>query len=186
MGLVSIIWSTTNGGPSLDEPLNHGNNSISNTLGPTTIFIRHTGNNPITGCAFYMRTFAGTYSGDALPIDDFNELIGWGNAGLAADFGGFQINQNAVSAFPSISWPTLANKTTVDGLGFTFRTGVGNTVSNAVALKKESYSATGTDGQIPTGTAPNVRIQARILVPTSETVPGVRQFESILKFTFTS
>lgn len=183
---VQIIWSLTNGGFALDEPLDHGNNSVANTIGPTTIYIRHTGLNPITACSFYLRPYSGVYSGDALPISDFNELIGWGNAVIAADFGGFQINQNAVGGFPNASWPTLANKSTVDGFGKTFRTSFGDTLANAIQLKKETYSAGGTDGEIPTGVAPNVRIQARVVVPTSEDVPGVRQFEQVLKFTFTS
>lgn len=184
---VQIIWSLTNGGPALDEPLNHGDNSVSNTLGPTTVFVRHTGLNPITNCSIYVRAFAATtYSGDALPIDDYNELIGWGDASLAPDFGGLQLNQNAVGGFPPASWPVFPTKDTIDGFGRTVRTGVGDADANAIQIKKETYSAGGTDGEIPTGVAPNVRFQARLLIPTNENVPGVRQFETVLKFTFTS
>lgn len=188
---VQIVWSLTNGGSSLDEPIDHGDNTSGNTLTPKTIYIRHTGDNPITSCAFFVRPYTGTYSGDATATDDFNEIIAWGDDVDAGDFGGFQINMNAdaTPSFPAASWPTLANKTTVDTLGETFRSGTGHGVSEAeaVPLQKEMYNtAGGVDGEIPTGTAPNVRFQARIVVPTNEAVSGVRLFEQVLKFTYTS
>ena len=186
MSLVSIIWSLTNGGPALDEPIDHGDNATVNTLGPTTLYIRHTGASPITGCQFYLAEYSGTYSGDASATDDYNELVAWGDAAGAGTFGGFEINQNAVGDFPAASWPTLANKTTTDLLGQVIKTGFGELLANAIPLKKESYSAGGVDEEIPIGIAPNVRVQTRVVVPTDEAVPGVRQFETILKFTFTS
>lgn len=185
---VQIVWSLTNGGSSLDEPIDHGDNTSGNTLSPKTIFIRHTGANPITSCSFFVRPYTGTYSGDGTATDDFNEIIAWGDDADAADFGGFQINQNAVGGFPGGSWPTLADKTTVDTLGETFRSGVAHGISEAqaVPLQKEMYNAGGVDGEIPTGAAPNARFQARIVIPSSEAVPGVRLFEQVLKFTYTS
>jgi hypothetical protein len=186
---VQIIWSSTNGGISLAAPIDHGTNSAGNILSPQTLYIRHTGVNPITACGFYVRAWVGSgqdYSGDATPSDDFNELIAWGDAGLSADFGGFEVNMNAVNAFPNASWPVFANKNTADGFGFTFRTGNGSSSGNALILKKESYNAGGVDGQIPAGSSPNVRIQTRIVIPSTETTPGIRMFEQVLKFTFTS
>lgn len=185
MGTVQIIWSLTNGGASLAEPLDHGNNNSSNILGSTTVFIRHTGINPITSCSTYIRAYSGIYTGAQSAITDFNELIAWGDGASAPAFGGVQFSMNG-------TLPTFANKNTVDTLGYTFRTGYGNSSGNAIALKKEIYDAAGTNGNIPAGASPNARFQARIVIPSAPsapfatTAPGVRQFEQILKFTFTS
>jgi len=185
--MIEIIWSKTNGGLGLDEPVDHGDNATSNTLNPTVIFVRHTGENPITDCSLYLRPLAATtYGGDFLPIDDFNEIIAAGDSVTASGFGGFQINQNAINSFPSGSWPVFTDKTSPDGLGDTFRSGFGNVSTSGIDLLTETYSASGVNGEIPTGTAPNVRFQMRVVVPTEEDVPGVRQWESVLKFTFTS
>lgn len=185
MGAVQIIWSLTNGGSQLSQPVDHGNNNSSNTLGPVDIHLRHTGINPITGCFVYIRAYSGIYSGDHTAATDFNEIISWGNGTSAPAFGGFQFSMNG-------NMPDFTNKNSLDGLGYTFRTGYGDNSTNAISLKKEIYSAGGVNGEIPAGAAPNARFQARMIIPTTpdapftNTTPGVRLFEQVLKFTFTT
>lgn len=189
MAAVLIIWSTTNGGSSTSEPFDHGNNASSSITSGQTIFVRHTGTNQITNCALYMREFAGTtadgdtYSGDFSPIEDYNEVVSWGDAVTSSGFGGFQVNMNATGDFPDSSWPTLANKTTADGQGYVARTGTGISAGTAVTLTPETGCSS--SGVIPAGNS-NVRFQARIQMPSSITTAGVRMFESVLSFTYTS
>ncbi len=192
---VQIIWSLENGGPSMDEPLDHGTNATQSTLDPQTIFIRHTGDNEITGAAIYMREFIGstpdgaTYTGDAsIPTDDFNEIVGWGDETDVSFFGGFQANMDAAGDFPLTNWPDESNKISVSGLGFVVSSGIADIEANAFELKKEMSGTTlgVVDGEVPAGPAPNYRMRMRIQVPASGVTAGTRQFEHILKFTFTS
>ena len=189
MAAIHIIWATSNGSSSTSEPFDHGNNASSNITSGQTIFIRHTGTNAITNSKLYIREFVGTtangdtYSGDFSPIEDYNEVVSWGNAVTSSGFGGFQVNMNATGGFPDSSWPTLANKTTVDGQGYVTRSGIGISSGTAVTLTPETGCSS--SGVIPAGNS-NVRFQARIQMPSSITTAGVRMCESVLVFTFTS
>jgi hypothetical protein len=192
---VEIVWSLENGGPNLDEPLDHGSNATQDTLDPKLVFIRHTGDNDITAAGIYMREFTGstgdgeTYSGDAaLPTGDFNEIVGWGDETDVSFFGGFQVNMDAAADFPLYNWPDESNKVSVSGVGFVVSSGVADSETNAFDLKKEMSGTTSGvfDGIIPAGAAPNYRMQMRIQVPASGVDAGVRMFEHVLKFTYTS
>lgn len=185
---IQIIWSTTNGGSALDEPVSHGDNVSGNELDAQTLFLRHTGENPLTSCAIYIRAYSSTYSGDATASADLSEIIAWGDAASEEDFGGFQVNFNAVDDFPSESWSTYANKTTVDTLGDTFRSGTGHGSSYAerITIPKETYDAGGVDGEIPAGLSPDVSMQFRFVIPESEDTSGTRLIEQVLVFNYTS
>lgn len=183
---TQIIWSSTNGGSSIDEPVDDGTGTNTTTLPAQTIFVRQTGTVNITNCKLYLRKFLGdttdgsTYSGDATPLTDFNELITWGDATQASGYGGLQINMNATAGFPLTSWPSFSNKTSADGFGFTIRTGVGDSSTNGIVLP--TVTGASSSGVIVPGN-PNVRFQLRIVVPQTASVVGVRLFETVLSFT---
>lgn len=182
---VVVIFSSSNGGSSITEPLSYGNISNGSNSSNQTIYVRHTGVNPITAAAFYVEAVdAGSYGGDFTSAADKAELLSWGNASAANDFGGVQFNQNALGGFPGASWPTFANKTTIDGYGHTVRTGIGDSSTNPLTVLTTTGATA--NGTIQAGASPNVRFQARIVVPTSEATLGVRQFNFALTFTSTT
>jgi hypothetical protein len=180
---IVLTWSTTNGGTSL-TPLDLGNKANGQIAGPSTIYIRHSGSNPITQCAFYINQLSSVYTGGATAVLDFAELKEWGDANIANDFGGIQLNQNATGSFPSSSWPTVTNKVTADGKGAVSNSSQGSTSINAINLLTSTGASIA--GEIPNGASPNVRLQLRAQIPTNEAVVGIRQFELVLRFTFTS
>jgi hypothetical protein len=182
---ISVVWSSSNGGSSITEPLSYGNISNGNISSNQTIYLRHNGVNPITSAAFFVEAVdSGVYGGDFTSSADKAELLAWGDAVITNDFGGVQFNQNAVGGFISGSWPTMANKNTVDGYGKVVRTGVGDSSTNPITV----LSSTGatSNGTIQAGASPNVRFQARVVVPTNEGTLGVRQFNFALTFTSTT
>lgn len=180
---VQIVWSTELGGNSIAEPLNHGDNIATSITDPQTIFIRHTGSNPITSCSFYTRQWATTYLGDFSSTSDFNEIVEWGDATTSGLFGGLQFNLDANASFPDYNWPDVDNKTTASGQGFVASSGVAISLATAFDLPLEMGLTV--SGQIDVGT-PDVSFQARFQVPTLETTAGIRLIEQVLNFTFTS
>lgn len=175
--VVSITWSSTEGGTAIPEPLDHGN--IANGTQGTTkdLYVRHNGTNPITSVGYYMQAFSGDYAGNggnASAAADFTELIGWGDNSVSTDLGGFFINQNRVGSYPATDFQV-------------HKTGTGNSASNAFTLASTSFtpSSTGTtNGQLDAGD--DSHVQVYIAVPSTENTAGVRLFDQVLKFTFTS
>jgi hypothetical protein len=184
MSLV-ITWSTTDGGFPIAEPVVHGTGVPQGGVTPGQIlYLRHNGLNPITNAGLFLKLYSDTYVGSFTASEDFGELIDWGNAALATDWGGLMLNQNAIAAFPGTSDPTFANKDSLDGTGFNVRTGVGDDVTNPIIIKQESGATV--DGEIAAGLTPNVRIKFFIRVPLSEDMLGVRLFDIAMQYTFTS
>lgn len=182
---ISVTFSSTNGGLGLSAPLNHGNIANGSITVKQTIHIRHNGVNPITSSSIYCTGVDTTeYTGSTTASTDKTELLSWGDASLSNDFGGVQFNLNATGAFPNSSWPVLAHKTSLDNLGYTIRTGIGDSSSNGILIP----SATGatSTGTIQAGSSPNVRFQSRIVIPQNVSLTGVRQFKMAIAFTYTS
>ena len=179
---VDLVFSYTNGGAAISGNVDHGN--ISNGLTTTAIevFIRHTGINSITACGLYVRQYSGTYNGDASAALDIAELLAWGDASTSASFGGFQINMDATGAYSASAWPTYSSKSPTNG--FVCRTGIGDSEANAVSITTAT-GATAT-GTIQAGSSPNVRLKCRVQVPSDEDTVGVRQFDQVVVFTYTS
>lgn len=180
--MVAITWSLTNGGTGLTDTQDHGNTSNGLTTTAIEFFVRHDGSNSITGCKLYIREYSGTYTGDATAAADIAEILSWGDASTSSTFGGFQINMDAVGGYPSASWPTYISKTPTNG--YVCKTGTADSEGNAVTIT----TATGAtaSGTIQAGASPNVRFKCRIQVPTAEDTIGLRLFESVLVYTYTS
>ena len=183
---VDVTWSTTNGGSAISDYVEHeAANGASSTA--QTIFLRHNGSNAITGVALYIREFSGTYNGDGTAAADLAELIAWGDESSATAYGGILINwdatnQSGLGAFASANWPTYDDKSKTYGM--VHRTGVGDSDENAVTLPVGTGISTA--GQIPAGAAPNVRFQMRINVPQDEDTVGIRLFDQVVKYSYTS
>ncbi len=190
---LNIKWQSSNGGSEYADPLNHGTNlAQGDTTGERTIFLSHDGINEITNVGIYLQAFTGDGSanayvdagGDHTRDEDLAEIIGWGDAGSAPDWGGVMINQNATGGFPDASWSVFANKSTVDTYGENFRTGVGDTISAPI----EILAVTGatSDGTIQPGSSPDVSFQMRILVPSTASISGLHLFDTVIVYDFTS
>lgn len=183
---VSITWSSTAGGTAITN-VNHGNASNGANTTAQQVFIRHDGANPITGCAFYFAAKAGTYSGSFNAATDFAEMKAWGDGATANAFGGVQINMDAEGGFSGgATWGmSESQKTSSDGLKFTLRTGVADATGTAITLSEKMSASMSVDGTIPNGVN-NATFQMRVKVPTDEDTAGIRQFDQVMKYTFTS
>jgi hypothetical protein len=182
---ISVTFSSSNGGLGLSAPVDHGNIANGSTTTPQTIYIRHDGVNPITSTTVFCTSVDNSeYAGSFTAAGDKTELLAWGNAGASGDFGGIQFNFNASGSFPGSSWPTFSNKTTVDGFGYTIRTGVGDSSSNGIAIP--SAAGASSLGTIQAGASPNVRFSVRIVVPENEDIVGIRQFRMSMSYNYTS
>lgn len=183
---VTITWSTTQNG-SAQTSLDEGSLSAGSNTTAQTVFLRHNAVNPITSCGFFFTQKSGVYSGSVAAPDDFTELISWGDDSTVNGFGGIQVNMDAINSFTGgATWGmSSSQKTSVDNLKFTARTGVADKSINAVTLSKNMSSGMSVDGTIPAGVT-DVRFQIRVKVPVSEGTLGTRQFDQVLKFSFTS
>jgi hypothetical protein len=183
---VNIIWSLTNGGDPATSVIDHGNVGNGATSTALEVFVRHDGGNEITNVGLFVRRFTGTYSGGFTATSDFNELIGWGNGSTADAFGGVQFHMNAISAYLG-DWPTYSAKTGVllgSDVSHVCRTGIGDSEGNAITIPTATGATTA--GEIQAGASPNVRFKMRVVVPTAEDTVGIRQWENLLRYTYTS
>lgn len=167
---VSITFSADQGGSSISS-VNH-NNIDNGAQGATqNIFIRHDGDNEITSCTLYIQAYTGSYVGGASAADDYNELIAWGDAWSEAGDGGFEMNQNTKNG--SISWQV-------------HKTGQG-TASVPIALSRNTIVGAGGAGDAGTiDSGEDAHVQLRVNIPAGEDTAGIRQFDQVLGFTFTS
>lgn len=177
---VNITWSSTNGGTGLTS-ISHGSGADNTILANQTIYIRHDGVNSITNCKLYISSKE-SYTGDFSAAEDLNKIQSWGDMATVSDFGGLQINQDAINSFAA-SWPTYSSKGSTSSLATAFRTGVGD-FNTGIDIHTNT-GATST-GVIQTGTAPNVRFKLRIAIPDNVTQLGTREFTTKLRYTYTS
>ncbi len=184
---ILLTWSDANGGANLTEPKDHGSLANGATSSASTIFVRHDGTNPITEAGFFIRAASGTYSGSATAAEDIAELLSWGDAALTGDFGGFQLALDALATFPAAEWPTFASKTVLSGgkiVGVTCRTGVGDCTTYKVPVITEMGCTA--DNEIQAGGSPNVSFACRMVIPAGEGVTGIRLFDQVLAYNYTS
>lgn len=172
---IDIIWSSTNGGDALTQPIDHGGAKNGDVLGAQTVYVRHNGDLQIIDCKFYASPTPGFPS-------DFSEIIGWGDGTTQGSFGGLQINMNAVGGFPNVSWPIYTNKQPSSGSAFF--TGTGDSEDNAIGLSVNMGLSN--DGVIQPGDSPDVRFKVRFEIPQVEGTTGTRKITQRLRYTFTS
>lgn len=178
---VSIIWSTTNGGSAISDYVDHGDIANGDSGAAQEIFVRHDGDNAITSVAFYIREYSGTYNGDATASADLAEIIAWGDASTSSTFGGVMINWDATNSYAA-SWPTYSSKAPTGS--FVHITGTGDSEGNAVTLPTTTGALTA--GQIISSASPNVRFKMRVDVPSDEDTVGVRLFDHVCVYAYTS
>lgn len=180
---VNITWSATENGTQISDPLDHGQKENGEITDVESIFLRHDGANQITNARMYIDEKSGVYGGDFAAATDLAEIIGWGDGGVADAFGGFQINMDANGGFPNGSWPTVGTKQPSNGSAFF--TGVGDSAVNGVTLTTAMGAGVTSNGIIAAA-ATDVNFSARVEIPFDEDTSGIRQFDSKLRFTFTS
>ena len=179
---VSITWNQS-GSPV--SSVSHGSGGNGDTLPEQEISIEHDGNNPITNCQFFLAAKSDPYSGDFSKSQDLAKLLSWGDGNIANDFGGFQINMDAIGSFPAGKWPTEADKIdSGSGEYHVFYTGHGDSYSNGIVLHQNMSGDMTQMGVIPVNA--EASFKCRIQIPTSEGTIGIRQFDQRLRFTFTS
>lgn len=183
---VSITWSLTANGSGITL-VDHGNAANGQNTTAKQVFLRHDGANEITNCAFYTQQKSGSYTGSANAALDFTELVNWGDGVVSAAWGGFQVNMDAEGGFSGgATWGmSESQKSSADGLKFTMRTGVADSAPNGVTLSEKMSSNMSTNGVIPAGVT-NATFQCRVKIPTNEDTAGVRQFDQVMSYTYTS
>ena len=160
---VSITWASAPAGGAITPPNDLGD--IGNGSNATDdIYIRHNGANKITACGFFIQAYSGSYTGGATAAADYSELLEWGGrAGPTPPVGGFYIDQDP-------GGPLTEYKVHKTGQG---------TVTVPITL---SCGSVGTEIQA----AEEVHIKVKVAVPSDEDTAGTRQFDQVLKFTYTS
>lgn len=178
---VNVEWSLTLGGnaitadTNLGSTLHHGHYTVSGVY-----WLRHDGENSITNCKIYMKPVSeDDYVGNFSPREDLDELLSWGDATVAGDFGGLMINLDNTGG--AGTWPTLADKGTTTYA--VFRTGVGDTKDNGITLPIEV--GLNVEGEIPPGLNNNVAVLVRLQIPNNESVVGIRHVDIGLSYDYT-
>jgi hypothetical protein len=171
---VSVRYAPTPAGSPYSLPENAGTLSPGDQSSVINTYISHDGTVKISDCAIYILPYsAGVYLGAGTAQDDYNLLIGWGDSSYpASSGGGLYVNMNHAGGFPSGDWAV-------------FRTGVGDSIGNAITL---------TDTAISTGLAATGEIQAggeahlrwRLDVPASYTGTGIGYIDTLMYYTSTS
>jgi len=173
--VVSITWSGTSGGDAITEPISHGNIGNGSAAADLDLYIRHDATaGPITDAGFFMQPYSGTgYTGVGTQTD-YIEIMGWGSTSTSTNDGGFYLNQDAVGTHPEAGF-------------IVHEPGTGDS-SNKLDLSTAAITGTGTgtyqDGEIPLGGEAHVKV--RLAVPAYEDTAGIRFFDHILAYTFTS
>lgn len=187
MSTVLVTFSTSNGGSAISSDVDGGSAGNGEETAADTVYIRHDGSNPITGCKLYIASINERYSGATTADGDLLEMLGWGDKTTASAFGGFFLNLNATGSFPAGSWPTLINKSVESAgktVGAVCRTGVGDSASNGVSLITNMGCSS--DETIQTGSSPDVRFQCKVSIPSAEDTVGIRHFKIVLSYSYTS
>jgi hypothetical protein len=168
--VVSVTFSRILSGQAIADHLegsnsgiNHGNVANGKETLPEDIYISHDGNNEITDCKFYCEQFSGTYEGGQTAALDFSELKDWGDDDSSE---GLLIDVNHDDTFE-----------------YNLKTGQMDEEANAVALDDTSAGGTNPDD---IGVSGEAHIKLKIAVPSDEDMPGVRQFDFLMKYSYTS
>jgi len=168
--VVAITFSRISSGQAIADILKGSNSGINYSdvangqeTYPEDIYISHDGIAEITDCKFYYEQFTGTYEGGQTAALDFSELKAWGDADGAKSFL-IDVNHDGVYEY-------------------NLRTGQMDEEANAVALDDASAGGTNPDD---IGVGGEAHIKLKIATPPTESVPGVRQVDFLMKYSYTS
>ncbi len=167
---VSMSFSTVAGagGTPISLPQSGGTISPGASSSVMDIYVYHDGANPITNVKFYMLPYsAGVYPGTRTASDDYDLVIGWGDAAT----GGFYVNQNLAGGHPPGSYTV-------------FETGVGDTLATGITLSSLAMYAGDTSGTLEAGDYAHLKF--RIDVPGAEATTGTVYFDLLFSYTATS
>lgn len=178
---VTVTFSSAAGSGDFTD-VGHGSIPAGNNGTAKDVYIRHDATNDITGCKFFIAPYS--VSAHANANIDYLEMLEWGDAGVANDFGGIQLNMDKVGSFAE-PWPTVSTKGGTTDLAVVAQTGVGDNASNGIDLHADAHPSTETTGVITAGSN-TTQIQVRIGVPTNEATTGERKIDLRMRFTFTS
>ena len=143
--------------------INHGNVANGEETQPEDIYISHDGTNEITDCKFYFNQFSGTYEGAQTAALDLDELKAWGDADTADSFL-IDVDHDGIYEY-------------------NLRTGQMDEEANAVALDDASAGGTNPDD---IGVGGEGHIKLKLVIPSVEGIPGVRQVDFLMKYSYTS
>lgn len=171
---VSIRYAPSPSGTPYSLPEFSGALSPGDQSSVIDTYISHDGTAKITNCAIYILPYsAGVYLGAGTAQDDYNLLLGWGDATYpATSGGGLYINMNHTGGFPTASWQV-------------FRTGTGDSLGTAFSLPANAINSGPTvAGEIASGGEAHVRW--RLDVPASHTATGIGYIDTLMYYSATS
>lgn len=181
---VSLSFSTDSTGvPVIALPQDASTITPGSNSSEIDVYIRHDGTNEITDLKLYLLPYsAGVYAGTNTAQDDYDKLISWADASYSTDptlGGGVYINMDRDGSFPASGYQS-------------FRTGVGDTLANAVTLDSKAVSVAAGNGEIPPGQYAQVRFRIDVPssgqfgLPASATSVGTVYFDLLATYTSTS
>ena len=168
--VVNVTFSRTSGGLAIadilegsENGLKHGAVANGEETIKESIYIRHDGDNEITDCKFYCEQFSGSYGGNSSASLDFDELKEWGGSNASK---GFLIDVNNDSVYE-----------------YNLKVGQMDEEANAVSLDDSGAGGSNPDD---IGVGGEAHINVKVAVPSTVDIAGIRQFDMIFKYSYTS
>jgi hypothetical protein len=171
---VSIIYSASPGGTPYSLPESAGTLSPGDQSSAIETYISHDGSTKIENCSIYVLPYsAGVYLGASSAQDDYDLIIGWGDASQpATSGGGLYVNMNHSGGFPTSSWQV-------------FYTGSGDSLANAFSLPATAISSgAAVAGEIAAGGEAHLRW--RLDIPAAYGGTGIGYIDTLMYYTTTS
>lgn len=189
MPVVTLTASKTLNGPAVNDLLNGGasgvdigtvaNDAVSNTV---NLYVRHNGANKITGASFFVQAYTGTYGGNYTPTADYAKLQGLGDTN-----NGLQFDEDWDRTVP---FNVLYQVKTGDGDSFATRRAIAATSmvrDNAGSEADATAPVVGEIGPALNATlGDNAHLKYRIKIPASETDGGIRQYDTVIAYNYTT
>lgn len=188
---VAMTVSKTISGTDVADAVSGGNAGYdigvtSSESNPTTTWWwRHAGASKITDFGYYLRMFSGTYGGDYSALTDYNRILALGDGAK-----GLLVEEDAFQATPfSVPATTFRIKT---GQGVAYATRrtmpasamVYNNAGTETAPSAPVAGELGQNGNSTLGDRAKLRIKFE--VPTTETLGGKRQWDTVGSFAYTT
>lgn len=189
MSVVSLTASKTINGTAVGDSLSGGstgvdigvvaNDAVSNTQ---NLYIRHNGTQKITGASLFIQAFTGTYGGNYTSSADYARLQALGDL----DYG-LQFDEDWNRATP---FNVLYQIKTGAGDSFATRRTVASTSMVRDNSGSEVDGSAAVAGEVgPAGNTvlgDNAHLKYRIAIPASETDGGLRQFDLVIAYNYTT